>query len=232
MFVKPRMNLFERMQLQEAEGDDANAIMNTGVDQNTTNTDPGQEGNPPATDNGGEAESTSDDDLDLDVNLDTPDDAGGGDDTGNDDAGSGDTGTDDGFGGGDTSSSTEPADNPEEVKKGNTDLFASLTAEEQSIKIMELKKLYNEMYTSVDDLLDKLDDIALEDINPHVIIRITSQMTELRRILQDYIINSFPIKTYYENDVNYSIFLNMFATLRGVFDEISKEKQRNSGKNN
>lgn len=232
MFLKPRMNLFERMQqLQEAEGDDAADIMNTGVDQNTTNTDPGQEGNPAPTDNAGEAESTSDDDLDLDVNLDdAPDPTGdnaGGDDTGGDTTGGDDDmGSDSGGG----YSSSEPVDNPEEAKKGNTDLFASLTAEEQSIKIMELKKLYNELYTSVDDLLDKLDDVALEDINPHIIIRITSQMTELRRILQDYIINSFPIKTYYENDVNYSIFLNMFATLRGVFDEIYKERERNRDK--
>ena len=231
MFLKPRMNLFERMQqLQEAEADDAADIMNTGVDQNTTNTDPGQEGNPAPTDNAGEAESTSDDDLDLDVNLDdAPDPTGdntGGDDTGDDTTSGDDTGSDSGGG----YSSSEPADNPEEAKKGNTDIFTSLTAEEQSIKIMELKKLYNEMYTSIDDLLDKLDDIALEDINPHVIIRITSQMTELRRILQDYIINSFPIKTYYENDVNYSIFLNMFATLRGVFDEIYKERERNRDK--
>ena len=226
MFIKPRQNMFERMrQLQEAEGDDAADIMNTGVDQTTTNTDANAQNtndNPDA----GEAESTGDDDLNVDVNLGDENADAGGEDTNNDFGG----GTDD-TSGGDSTTSTGSNDKPdEEVKKGNTDLFASLTAEEQSIKIMELKKLYNDLYVSIDDLIDKLNDIAMINIDPRVVVRITSQMEELRRILQDYIINTFPLKTYYENDVNYSIFLNMLTTLRGVFDDIYKENERNRDK--
>ena len=222
MFVQPRKNMFQQMRLlQEAPGDDADAATNTNVDDTTTNTDP----------NAGEAESTGDDNLDVDVdlNLDDPgtggdnDNPGGGDDL--DMGGTDDSTTDAGSSSSDNSSPTE------EVKKGNTDLFASLTAEEQAIKIMELKKLYNDMFVSIDDLIDKLNnDVSMEDINPKITVRITSQMEELRRIIQDYIINSFPIKTYYENDVNYSIFLSMFTTLRGVFDEIYKDKERNQDK--
>ena len=220
MFVKPRKSLFQ--QLQEAD-DDATDIMNTQVGDTTTNTDP----------NAGEAESTPDEDLDVNTDLDSLDDPTT--DTGNNDIG-GDMDQGEDTSGGDTSefgSSTTTAggSNPdEEVKKGNTDLFASLTAEEQSIKIMELKRLYNDLYTSTDDLLYKLSSSTIEQVDPRVLSRIQSQMEELRRILQDYIINSFAIKTYYENDVNYSIFLSMFTTIRGVFDEVNKQNEQNSSK--
>lgn len=213
MFVQPRKNMFQL--LQEAD-DDATDIMNTQVDQTTTNTDP----------NAGEAESTPDEDLDINADLDNLEEpvTNGTDDmsmaAGDDDNGGGDS-----FGSSSTDSSSE-----EESKKGNTDLFASLTAEEQSIKIMELKRLYNDLYTSVDDLLYKLSSSTFEQVDPRIIVRIQSQMEELRRILQDYIIDSFPIKTYYENDVNYSIFLSMFTTIRGVFDEVYKQNEQSSSK--
>ena len=206
MILQSRKNLFEL--LREAEGDDQPTA---DVDQNTENTD-----DPTTTDDNGEAESTQDDDLDINVDLDDPNEAGG-DDTGDDY--SGDTTT------------TSGDESKEEVKKGNTDLFTSLTAEEQSIKIMELKKLYNDIYISIDDLIEKLNsNRALEDVDPRIITRISSQMEDLRRLLQDYIINQFPIKTYYENDVQYSIFLSMFTTIRGVFEEIYKSNERNQDK--
>ena len=230
MFVKPRQNLFvklrEQQELHEADGD-ARDIMNTQVDQNTTNTDP----------NAGEAESTSDDDLNVDTDLDNLDDPMttgdenqnnddnldmGGDDMGNDNMMGDDSGSTDAG----SSSNTEG-----EVKKGNTDLFASLSAEEQSIKIMELKRLYNELYISTDDFIDKLNSMYMENIDPRIIVRITSQMEELRRMIQDYIIDSFNIKTYYENDVQYSIFLSMFITVREIFDDINKYNNQNQGKN-
>lgn len=225
MLVEPRKNLFERMRLlQEAPEDAATTGDAPAAGADQANAAPAD--NPDA----GEAESANDDDLDVnvDMNLDDP---GTGDDQGgnNDDTGTGDLD----MGGGDDTTTTDAGsgDEPsEEVKKGNTDLFASLTAEEQRIKIMELKKLYNDMYSSIDDLIDKLNEVAMKDIDPRIIVRITSQMEELRRIIQDYIINSFQIKTYYENDVNYSIFLSMFTTLRGVFDDIAKENERNQEK--
>ena len=95
---------------------------------------------------------------------------------------------------------------------------------------MELKRLYNDLYTSVDDLLYKLSSSTFEQVDPRIMVRIQSQMEELRRILQDYIIDSFPIKTYYENDVSYSIFLSMFTTIRGVFDEVYKQNEQSSSK--
>ena len=228
MLIKPRQNLFEFYRvLQEAPGDDANDIMNTNIDQTTTNTDPGNTDNQDA----GEAESSKDDDLDIDVdlNLDDPGTGGEADNNNDDNSDSNENNDLDSTTDASSSSSTDQSGS-EEVKKGNTDMFSSLTAEEQSIKIMELKRLYNDLYTTLDDLLDKLSDISLEDIDPRIIVRITSQMEELKRILQDYIINVFGNKTYYENDVQYSIFLNMFTTLRGVFDEIFKNKEQNRDK--
>ena len=214
MLVQPRKSIFQL--LKEAD-DDAADIMNTQVDQNTTNTDPNA--NPDA----GEAESTPDEDLDINSDLDSLEDptTNGGDDMSSMDSSSDSGG--DSFG----SSSDDKED---EVKKGNTDLFASLTAEEQAIKISELKRLYNDLYTSTDDMIYKLNSMTFENVDPRIIVRVQSQMEELRRIIQDYIISSFPIKTYYENDVQYSIFLSMFTTIRGVFDEVYKQNDQSSSK--
>lgn len=215
--------------LREADGDEAPAAggndnpPDAQVDQTTTNTDP----------NAGEAESTSDDDLNVDVDLNVDDPGTGGDADNQDDNGGGD---DFGGGGDDSGGSFDSGDSGgsenEKVKKGNTDLFASLTAEEQSIKIMELKKQYNDLYTSLDDLIGRIRELYMNDIDPRILVRVSSQMEDLRRLLQDYIINSFNIKTYYENDVQFSIFLSMFTTLQGVFDDIYKVKERNSDKKN
>ena len=226
MFVKPKKNLFDAFKiLQEAPGDDANDILNTNVDQTTTNTDPNAADNQDA----GEAESASDDDLNVDVDLNL-DDPGTGGEADNTDNNGDDSNLDSTTDASSSSSSSNDQIDSNEVKKGNTDMFSSLTAEEQSIKIMELKRLYNNLYTSLDDLLDKLSDLYIDEIDPRIIIRITSQMEELKRILQDYIINVFGNKTYYENDVQYSIFLSMFTTLRGVFDELYKNKEQNRDK--
>ena len=78
--------------------------------------------------------------------------------------------------------------------------------------------------------LQKLLSMTFENVDPRIIVRVQSQMEELRRLLQDYIINSFAIKPYYENDVNYSIFLSMFTTIRGVFDEVHKQNVQSSSK--
>lgn len=226
MFVQRRKNMFQL--IQEADGDD---ILNTNVDQTTNNADP----------NAGEAESASDQDLDLNVDLndDTNTDnggnndpnAGGGDlDLGSDDMnGDMDNGSTDMEG----STSTDGGSSAEgEVKKGNTDLFASLTAEEQSVKIMELKKLYNDLYSSTEDLNDKISNLEFENIETKLLIRVSNSINEYRQLLRDYIIQAFPIKTYYENDVQYSIFLNMLASIRGVFEDIYKTYIRNADKKN
>ena len=117
MFVEPRKNMFQKMRLlREAPGDDANDIMNTEVDDTTTNTDP----------NTGEAENANDEDLDVnvDLNLDDPGTGGNNDNEGNDN----DNNDDLDLGDDTTDAATSDNDGPEEeVKKGNRTLYIFIT---------------------------------------------------------------------------------------------------------
>ena len=108
----------------DAGGDDAN------IDDNTGDAD--------TDDNEGMGD---DQDFDIDTNIGGDDDTGDG-DGGEDELGGDDAGGDLGGGEGD-----------EEVNAKNTDIFSTLSAEEQSIKIAELKKIYNDLYIYISDML-------------------------------------------------------------------------------
>ena len=148
------MRLSDYLYLNEADDDE-----NTGGNEDTNANDTGNDDT--ADDNAGDNNTTdnndnkNDDNFDIDANL---DDNSGGDDTGGDDFGS-DLGGDSGGGGeAEFSQSTD-----EEINKDNTDIFSSLTKEEQFMKIRELKNLYADLYRACDDQLSRLNDIDTED---------------------------------------------------------------------
>lgn len=179
----------------------------------------------PTTDAGeGDVEVPEDDTSgDEDFNIDTSiDDDGGEDDPlggeGGEESGSEDSSSSD-FGGG----STGGEDPEEEPIEANTDIFASLSAEEQIIKIKELKGCYNDLYTSLQDLITKVDEIDLDEYNKDTITRISSIMLKTKVRLMDYILNVFGTKSYIENDVMFNRFLSIVNSVSGVVDELAKQ---------
>lgn len=161
-------------------------------------------------------DSTSDDsgdDMDIDANLD--DDSGDSDDVGGDDTGSDDS-----------SMSSSPEETEEEPVKANTDIFADLSKEEQSVKIEELKQLYSDLYSSVDDFIRKINDIDPDENNVRAIKRCSNTLYNLKRYISDYLLNLFPIKSYIENDVEFNRFLTILNSVANVINDISKTKEK------
>ena len=184
----------------DAGGDDANTGDNADDIGDTDNEDMGD-----------------DEDFDVDTSLD--------DDGSGDDAGGDDSDMDSGGGGGDFGGDSE-----EEVNPKNTNIFSTLTAEEQTIKISELKKLYNDLYIYISDMLGKINDINPDEDNLEAIYRVTSGLYELKQNIAHYIKNIFPIKSYIENDIAYNRYLVIIRSITNVMNIVASEMEEKTQK--
>lgn len=171
-----------------------------------------------------------DEDFDIDANLDTGDDDNAGDDTG----GTDDTGTDDAGGDDDSESDTsgggDSGNGEEEPVEANTDIFSSLTAEEQAIKIRELKNLFNNLYTSIDDNITKLDNLGTTEDNIQAVTKLTTCMYSLKTYISDYMQFVFPNKSYIENDISFNRFLAIIKSITTIMNDLYKKMEEGEDK--
>lgn len=198
--------------IKEADDDASETAQNDTEQTNDQAPSPEESG-----DNAGGGDDMSDDDFNLDTNLDD----GGRDDSdsGGDDSGSNDNGS--------SSLDSDSDDSGDgETIEANTDMFASLTAEEQQLKIMELKKLYSELFNSVDDILYKLSNTDVTDDTMETLSRVTGILCNLKGQIYEYIINIFPHKSFLENDINYNRFLSILHSVSAVIIEIGNIKEK------
>jgi hypothetical protein len=204
--------------LREAEGDEQqDAGGNAPADPNAPAEAPAEGGEDQA---GGEDE----DNFDIDANLDDPDEGGEGGDEDAPAADGGDDFGDTGGGGG----AEEPEDEPNE---DNTDIFASLTAEEQQMKIMELKNQFNSLYVSCDDLLEKLNAISVDEDSNDFINRMSTSLFDLRTYIADYLIYSFSQKSFVENDIMFNRFLAIINSMSIALGKFQNRVEAERGEN-
>lgn len=204
--------------LQEADGDEnqtnnapAAADNNVNADQNQqTNNNNNQQG-----DTNPAGDTNNDDDFNMDMSLEGDDDNTEGDDVGGDtgdmDTGSTDIGT-----------GTE-----EEPVEANTDMFEALSAEEQRLKITELKNQYTQLYNSCDDLIEKISNIENTEETVAPASKLINTLTDLKKYITDYFYNQFDSVSYYENDVKLNYLLSIFYSVRDVLEAIYKINRKN-----
>lgn len=167
-----------------------------------------------------------DDDFSIDASLDdgTYDNADGGEVTDNGGEEPSTEDSDSGSNGGGSS------DGDDEVNDDNTDIFSSLTAEEQQIKIKELKSLYQNLYSSCDEILDRINNLDTDEENLHIVTRISNSMYDLKRYIADYITHVFPNKSFIENDIAFNRFLLIIKSITDILDKyqikMSKEDEK------
>lgn len=204
--------------LREAEEDEGAADSGTETPAETDETQDAAPSAEESNEEGSEDDYGSEDDFDIDTSLD--DDGGDDLDLGGDSGGGGsDTSTDTG-----SSSSSSDIDSEDEPVEANTDIFSSLTAEEQQVKIKELKNLYAELYTSVDDLLEKINDTDTDEDNIDILSRVSATLYTLKNYISDYLTTSFANKSYIENDIAFNRFLSILNSTASVVEDIGKIK--------
>ena len=111
----------------------------------------------------------------------------------------------------------------DEEVEANTDIFASLSAEEQQIKIKELKKLFSSLYSSCDDILDRINKLDINEDNLDAVSRISTTLYDIKIYISDYLTLIFPTKSYVENDITFNRFLTIIKSITDIFDDISKK---------
>ena len=178
------------------------------------------EGEAPADDNAQEdeaednGEEAPDEDFNIDTSLDDEDDMGGEEDAGGDLEGGAEEPVPDDNGG-------EEAPN-----QANTNIFVSLTADEQQIKIKEMKKLYKDLYSSVNDLIHRIDNMELDEDIMEVMTKVSNVLHHLQDSIADYFENMFNIRSYFENDVKYNEFLLVLKKTTTIVDDLANSREK------
>ena len=203
--------LREQGVLKEAEGDE-NTSDGASTTDNNSEADNGEDNETSEEDIAG-----GDDDFDIDASLDDGDDGGENPDSSPSDSDYSGSGSD--SAGGDNNSD-------EEVNDDNTDIFSSLSAEEQQIKIKELKGLYQQMYTSCDELLDRINNLEFTEDSLPVMTRITYALYDLKKYISEYIISVYPRKSYIENDIAFNRFLMILNSVKDILCRYQKKSER------
>lgn len=211
-----------RYPIFEADGDENTQQQTQNTDQQATDT----------TQDNAPAEDTQDNTENQDQNQDDTQDAGGDDefnidadmniDAGDDDMGGGDTG-----GGGDSGSSVtpeeeEPVDN--EDTRRDKELYDSLSPQEQKERNIKQKKLFFDLYSNCDYVIDKLNNISDADLEEYgVQIRKTlSMLFDLKQMVSDYATKLYDSKSYIENDIMFNRYLSILNTVKNITSDIRK----------
>lgn len=118
----------------------------------------------------------------------------------------------------------------DEEVEANTDIFSSLTAEEQQIKIKELKNLYSNLYSSCDDILERINKLDINEDNLDTISRISTSLYDMKVYISDYLTLVFPNKSYIENDVTFVRFLTIVKSITEILDDIAKKYAKENEK--
>lgn len=176
----------------------------------TSSTDDTNSNDSDSNDNGGS------DDFDMgsleDSSIDSGDDSSSSDSSTSDDNSSDSSNGDDGM--------------DEDAVEANTDIFASLSAQEQAIKISQLKTLFGNLYSSIDETLEKLNEIEFDETNKEAISKITSDLYTIRVTLLDYIVKIFDTKSYIENDIAFNRFLADINFISSILEKIKKQQDK------
>lgn len=182
-----------------------------------------------------------DDDFSIDTSLDDGSSLEGDNNAGGEPGmgGENEPGSDNGGGEDNPSGDGQPAEGGEDMDgeaeevPANTDIFASLTAEEQEVKIKELKRLFGNLYTSCDDILTRIDNLEINEDNLDTLSRISTSLYDMKIYISDYLASVFNTKSYIENDIAFNKFLIVIKSITDIMEDIAKkeEKEQNKEKN-
>lgn len=217
------LDLFNEAEDDDNTGADAGDADNTsGNDGDTTDggDSEGETSDEDSNDDGGDEEDDGNDEFDIDTSVDDGDDN-------NDDTSSDTSSSSSSSGDGSSSSMGEGEDEPNPV---NTTLFDSLTPEEQAVKIKELKRLYREMFTSVNDILNRIQKSNIDEDTLDYTNKLTSDLYDFKTSLMDYFVYQFNIKSYPENDMKYNEFLYYLNSFKDVYEELASSREKKLGK--
>lgn len=210
----------DNAEFSEAPADTSNEESDTpDTDNNTEDTGDQTEENTGEEETSPE-ESTEEEPGDDDFTIKDPEETSAEDDNNTDDS-SVDTTTDDTASEDNQENSSDETDSP--AKETERNLFDSLSPEEQEIKNKMLKKLFIDLYSNCDAIINKFNDIGseLEDVSTQI-KKILSILFNLKQMIDDYLMNIYKTKSYIENDIVFNRYLSILNSVKNIIKEIDK----------
>jgi len=114
----------------------------------------------------------------------------------------------------------ETTDGKSEIQSLEDDLFKDLTPEQMTIKQIELKQQYIDLFDSISDIVSRVNKITKTTDNNNIIEFVTNKMAELKDLVHFYLNNTYTTKTYIENTMNYQQYILILNTINKMLKEI------------
>lgn len=198
-----------------SEGDTDSNTDNDGEENNSEENTEDEQNNDNQEEDNSEEDQNEDNDYDIDTEPDAEEE--------NTDDNTGDSGNSD-------SGETDNNNTDTEEKELDRELFDTLSESEKKRKISTLKKLYMELYSKCNTLIDKFNQITddgNEDFNP-VIKRILTVLYDMKEYVSYYLLNVYDNNSYIENDINFNRYLSVLNGIKHITEELQKEKKKES----
>ena len=114
----------------------------------------------------------------------------------------------------------ETTDGKSEIQSLEDNLFKDLTPEQMTIKQIELKQQYIDLFDSISDIVSRVNKITKTTDNANIIEFVTNKMSELKDLVHFYLNNTYITKSYIENTMNYQQYILILNTINKMLKEI------------
>ena len=155
----------------------------------------------------------------------TPTDYGADDAGGDPEAGDDPGATDDAGAADDTAADDQAGGISQELRDAEAKLFSDLTPEQIVIRNNELKNQYIELYKTIDRSLSRLGNMTKLNKNLPILDFTSKKLTELKTLVNDYIINTYNTNGYLENQVNLKHFLLVLNAVNDILKHVKQPEE-------
>lgn len=108
-------------------------------------------------------------------------------------------------------------------------LYDNLNPAQQKMRSIELKSLFAELYTKVDETFEKINTINSPTVEiSETISRLMNTLNSLKMYIEDYISDVFENSSYTENMIIYQKYLVIFNSVGKVLKEVLKSIKKHS----
>lgn len=122
----------------------------------------------------------------------------------------------------------DPGKSNDEIQQLEDEIFSKFNSEQIGIMNRTLKENYNKLFITINDLVDRINEVPKVMGYINVIEFCSNKLAELRDMLSDYLYRTYNTKSYTENEISYKRFVilaNQIADLIGKIPTINDSKR-------
>jgi len=102
-------------------------------------------------------------------------------------------------------------------------LFSDLTPQQLNLKHEELKNNFVKLFDNTGEIIDRINEVPTDERFLSTMNFISTQLSELRERIVDYMNNVYSTKSYMENSIVYNRFLTVLNQINQVLAEIKDD---------